>query len=57
MLFRSARLEGRVVFDRLTRRFADIAWLDEGPDWRGTLILRGVNHLNVAVTPKEGTTR
>ena len=52
-----ARLEGRVVFDRLTRRFADIAWLDNGPDWRGTLILRGVNHLNVAVTPKEGTTR
>ena len=37
-----ARLEGRVVFDRLTRRFADIAWLDNGPDWRGTLILRGV---------------
>jgi len=52
-----ARLEGRVVFDRLTRRFTDIAWLDESPEWRGTLILRGLNHLNVAVTPKEGTAR
>jgi hypothetical protein len=27
------------------------------PEGRRTLILRGVNHLNVAVTPKEGTTR
>jgi len=46
-----ARLEGKVVFDRLARRFGDITWLDEAPDWRGTLILRGVNRLNVAVTP------
>jgi len=46
-----ARLEGKVVFDRLVRRFADIRWLDTTPEWRGTLILRGVNHLNVALTP------
>src|SRR5690606_32556152 len=46
-----ARLEGKVVFDRLVRRFADIRWLDTTPEWRGTLILRGVNHLNVAPTP------
>ena len=46
-----ARLEGRVVFDRLVRRTADIEWLDDAPDWRGTLILRGVNHLHVRITP------
>lgn len=46
-----ARLEGRVVFDRLVRRTADIQWLDDAPDWRGTLILRGVNHLHVRITP------
>jgi cytochrome P450 len=51
-----ARLEGRVVFDRLVRRFADIKWLDTAPEWRGTLILRGVNHLNVALTPTPGAT-
>ena len=46
-----ARLEGRIVFDRLVRRTADIEWLDDTPDWRGTLILRGVNHLHVRITP------
>lgn len=46
-----ARLEGRIVFDRLVRRTADIEWLDGAPDWRGTLILRGVNHLHVRITP------
>ena len=46
-----ARLEGRIVFDRLVRRTADIEWLDDTPDWRGTLILRGVNHLHVRTTP------
>lgn len=46
-----ARLEGRIVFDRLVRRTADVEWLDDAPDWRGTLILRGVNHLHVRVTP------
>lgn len=46
-----ARLEGRVVFDRLVRRTADIEWLDDAPDWRGTLILRGVNRLHVRITP------
>ena len=46
-----ARLEGRIVFDRLVRRTADIEWLDDAPDWRGTLILRGVNHLHVRITP------
>jgi cytochrome P450 len=51
-----ARLEGKVVFDRLVRRFADIEWLDTTPEWRGTLILRGVNHLNVALTPAAAST-
>ena len=46
-----ARLEGRIVFDRLVRRTADIEWVDDAPDWRGTLILRGVNHLHVRITP------
>jgi len=50
-----ARLEGRIVFDRLVRRTADIEWLDDAPDWRGTLILRGVNHLHVRVTPSTGS--
>ncbi len=39
------------MFDRLVRRTADIEWLDDAPDWRGTLILRGVNHLHVRITP------
>ena len=30
-----ARLEGRIVFDRLVRRTADIEWLDDASDWRG----------------------
>lgn len=51
-----ARLEGRVVFDRLVRRFSDIQWLDTTPEWRGTLILRGVNHLNVKLTPNSVAT-
>ncbi len=46
-----ARLEGRIVFERLVRRTADIESLDDAPDWRGTLILRGVNHLHVRITP------
>lgn len=50
-----ARLEGRIVFDRLVRRTADIEWLDDAPDWRGTLILRGVNHLHVRITPSTGS--
>ena len=50
-----ARLEGRIVFDRLVRRTADIEWLDDAPDWRGTLILRGVNHLHARVTPSTGS--
>lgn len=45
-----ARLEGKVVFDRLVRPFADIHWLDTTPEWRGTLVLRGVHHLNAVFT-------
>lgn len=50
-----ARLEGRIVFERLVRRTADIEWLDDAPDWRGTLILRGVNRLHVRITPSTGS--
>lgn len=46
-----ARLEKRMVFDRLVRRTAVIEWLDDAPDLRDTLILRGLNHTHVQITP------
>jgi cytochrome P450 len=45
-----ARAEGTVVFDRLVRRFRSIEWMDEAPAWRGTFILRGLDHLHVRAT-------
>lgn len=43
-----ARLEGQVVFGRLLARFATIE-LQDTPTWRGTLILRGLDRLDVRV--------
>lgn len=42
-----ARAEGQVVFERMMARFARIELLEEAPPWRGTLILRGLDHLHV----------
>lgn len=44
-----ARLEGQLVFDHLLDRFRTIEPLDDEPSWRNTLILRGLNELNVRV--------
>ena len=40
-----ARLEGRVVFEMLLERFADIGLLDERPRFRGGVVLRGLRSL------------
>jgi cytochrome P450 len=44
-----ARMEGRVVFDRLLDRFATIELLAT-PTWRGSLTLRGLDELRVRVS-------
>jgi len=43
-----ARLEGQIVFGRLLERFGTIE-LTDVPTWRGTLILRGLDRLDVRV--------
>ena len=42
-----ARMEGRVVLQRLLDRFHTIELLDDEPAWRDRLTLRGLDHLNV----------
>jgi len=42
-----ARMEGRVVLQRLLDRFNTIELVDEEPAWRDRLTLRGLDHLNV----------
>lgn len=44
-----ARLEGQEVFGRLLDRFEHIELLDDEPAWRNSLVLRGLDHLNVRV--------
>jgi len=41
-----ARVEGQVVFERMLARFGRIELLEDAPPWRGTLILRGLDHLH-----------
>ncbi len=41
------RLEGRVVFERLLRSFAGMHRVGEGPRWRGSLVLHGLEELPV----------
>lgn len=41
-----ARAEGHVVFERMLARFGRIELLEDDPPWRGTLILRGLDHLH-----------
>ena len=45
-----ARAEGAIVLNALCRRFKSIEWSEETPAWRGTFILRGLDHLRVRVT-------
>ncbi len=45
-----ARLEGQEVFGRLLDRFEHIELLDDEPAWRNSLVLRGLDHLNVRVS-------
>lgn len=42
-----ARIEGQVVFEKLLDRFESIELVDSDPNWRNTLVLRGLNDLNV----------
>ncbi len=42
-----ARAEGQVVFERMLARFPRIELLEDAPAWRGTLILRGLDHLHI----------
>jgi cytochrome P450 len=42
-----ARAEGQIVFERMLARFERIELLQDSPPWRGTLILRGLDHLHV----------
>jgi cytochrome P450 len=42
-----ARMEGRVVLQRLLNRFDTIELLDDQPAWRDRLTLRGLDHLHV----------
>jgi cytochrome P450 len=45
-----ARMEGEVVFSRMLQRFGSIELLDDVPEWRTTLTLRGLSSLAVRVT-------
>jgi cytochrome P450 len=42
-----ARLEGEAVFGRLLNRFADMELVDDAPRWRNSIVLRGLEELNV----------
>lgn len=42
-----ARMEGEVLFTRLFHRCDSIKALDDQPAWRGSLTLRGLDHLNI----------
>lgn len=44
-----ARLEGQVVFGRLTQRFPDMALADDDPPYRDHFVLRGLAALPVAL--------
>ncbi len=46
-----ARLEGRVVLESLLSRFSNWELLDDEPQWRNRLILRGLERLPVRFTP------
>ena len=46
-----ARLEARVAFETLTERFADIRLTGQPPEFRPTIVLRGLKHLVVRVLP------
>jgi cytochrome P450 len=43
-------MEGEVVFSRLLQRFGSIELLDDVPEWRPTLTLRGLSSLAVRVS-------
>jgi cytochrome P450 len=42
-----ARTEGQIVFERMLARFGRVELLEETAAWRGTLVLRGLDHLHV----------
>ena len=42
-----ARLEGRVAFETLLERFADVRLAGPPPEFRSTIVLRGLKHLRV----------
>jgi cytochrome P450 len=46
-----ARAEGELVFGALLDRFSRIEVLDDPPKWRRSLTLRGLDELNVTLTP------
>lgn len=46
-----ARAEGEAVFGALLDRFSGIEVLDDPPQWRRSLTLRGLDALNVRLTP------
>jgi cytochrome P450 len=46
-----ARAEGEAVFGALLDRFGTIEVLDDPPQWRRSLTLRGLDALNVRLTP------
>jgi cytochrome P450 len=46
-----ARLEGRVAFTELLRRFRGIELLDPSPRWKSNLTLHGLEELPVRLTP------
>jgi len=43
-----ARVEGRVAFGALARRFPDLELVDEHPPWNGRIVLRGLDSLPLA---------
>ncbi len=46
-----ARAEGQIVLDGLLDRYRTIELLDDPPRWRRSLTLRGLDELNVRLTP------
>ena len=52
-----ARLEGRIAFEVLLERFADIRLDGRPPVFARTIVLRGLQHLNVRATPRRTATR
>ena len=46
-----ARVEGRVAFGALARRFPDLELVDDHPAWNGRIVLRGLDTLPLRFTP------